>query len=310
MSTLSQLLGNLYTPTVYPSSGIANSTGSAWGTSYSTSGSGTALALTTSPTFITPVLGTPSSGTLTNCTGLPVGGISATGTPSITTYLRGDGAWSTVSGGGGSSTITIDNKTAAYTIVTGDLGKVINCTSGTFTISLTAAATLGSGFNVTIWNTSATSTDVITIDPNGAETIDGSTTITLRLGEGTEIVSNGTNWITGDKKSMRYYAENATTLLRPVASGTASIAMGNGGYASGSGAIAIGNGRVDGYSGATDANAIAIGGGARGTGFYCVSVGADSNALGNSSVGLGTSATATTNYATAVGGISNASGSE
>jgi hypothetical protein len=42
-------------------------------------------------------LGTPSSATLTNATGLPVGGITATGTPSSSTYLRGDGAWATVS---------------------------------------------------------------------------------------------------------------------------------------------------------------------------------------------------------------------
>jgi hypothetical protein len=41
-------------------------------------------------------LGTPSSGTLTNATGLPVGGISATGTPSASNYLRGDGTWSAV----------------------------------------------------------------------------------------------------------------------------------------------------------------------------------------------------------------------
>ena len=47
---------------VYPSAGIPNSTGSAWGTSYSTTGSGTVLALATSPTFVTPVLGTPTSG--------------------------------------------------------------------------------------------------------------------------------------------------------------------------------------------------------------------------------------------------------
>ncbi|CAB5194726.1 Intramolecular chaperone auto-processing domain containing protein [uncultured Caudovirales phage] len=47
---------------VYPGAGIANSTGSAWGTSYSTTGSGTVLALATSPTFVTPVLGTPTSG--------------------------------------------------------------------------------------------------------------------------------------------------------------------------------------------------------------------------------------------------------
>lgn len=44
--------------------------------------------------------GTPTSLTLTNATGLPVGGISATGTPSSTTYLEGDGKWATVSGGG------------------------------------------------------------------------------------------------------------------------------------------------------------------------------------------------------------------
>jgi len=51
-------------------------------------------------------LGTPSGGTLTSCTGLPVGGITATGTPGSTTYLRGDGQWYTPAGGvspGGSS---------------------------------------------------------------------------------------------------------------------------------------------------------------------------------------------------------------
>ena len=80
--------GSASTPTwttvggmVYPGAGIPNSTGSAWGTSYSTTGSGTVVALATSPTFVTPVLGTPSSGTLTSCTGLPVGtGISGLGT--------------------------------------------------------------------------------------------------------------------------------------------------------------------------------------------------------------------------------------
>jgi len=68
-------------PMVYPGSGIPNSTGTAWGTSYSTTGSGTVVALATSPTFVTPVLGTPTSATLTNATGLPVStGISGLGT--------------------------------------------------------------------------------------------------------------------------------------------------------------------------------------------------------------------------------------
>lgn len=62
----------------YPGSGIPNSTGSSWGTSYTTSGSGTVVALTNSPTFSTPNLGTPSGGTLSNCVGLPTLATNAT----------------------------------------------------------------------------------------------------------------------------------------------------------------------------------------------------------------------------------------
>ena len=47
---------------VYPGAGIPNSTGTAWGTSYTTTGSGTVVALATSPSFTTPILGTPQSG--------------------------------------------------------------------------------------------------------------------------------------------------------------------------------------------------------------------------------------------------------
>ena len=41
--------------TVYPGAGIANSTGSAWGTSYTTSGTGTVVALATSPALTSPI---------------------------------------------------------------------------------------------------------------------------------------------------------------------------------------------------------------------------------------------------------------
>lgn len=55
----------------------------------------------TSCSLVTCALGTPTSGVLTNCTGLPVpGGLSATGTPSGTTFLRGDGTWDVPAGTG------------------------------------------------------------------------------------------------------------------------------------------------------------------------------------------------------------------
>ena len=47
----------------------------------------------TNAALVTPNLGTPSAGVMTNVTGIPLAGLSATGTASSTTFLRGDNAW-------------------------------------------------------------------------------------------------------------------------------------------------------------------------------------------------------------------------
>lgn len=60
--------------------------------------------------------------------------------------------------------------TGADTVVIGDKNKLIDITSGTFTLGFSAAATLGDGFNCFVRNSG---TGDVTLDPNGAETIDG-----------------------------------------------------------------------------------------------------------------------------------------
>jgi hypothetical protein len=196
---------------------------------------------------------------------------------------------------GGASPITISNKTGAYTVVAGDLGTIINCTSGTFTVSLTAAATLGSGFNCWVWNTG---TGAITIDPSGSETIDGRTTIVLREGEGTQIVCDGTNWLTGDKKTMRGYAENISVGSgnAPIASGSGSVALHYASTASGSASFAAGTSAT-----ASGLRSLALGRSATASASYGTAIGANSSAGGSQAV--------TSSGATALGG-SYASGGD
>lgn len=171
-------------------------------------------------------------------------------------------------------------KTGAYTVVASDNGSIINCTGGTFTVSLTAAATLGSGFTCWVWNTSTTSSHAITIDPSGAETIDDLTTLILRRGEGTQIVCDGTNWQTGDKKTMRGYAENVPPLnSRASAAGTESVAIGPFASTAGSRSIAFGY-----NANASVIRATAIGAGAFVSGAYSTALGLNSGGSGSQAV--------------------------
>lgn len=84
-------------------------------------------------------------------------------------------------------------KTAAYTVVSADRGKIIEVTAGTFTIDATSAATLGAGFFFWLKNIG---TGTTTFNPAGAETVDLVASKDYVTGDAALIETDGTNWHT------------------------------------------------------------------------------------------------------------------
>ncbi len=86
-------------------------------------------------------------------------------------------------------------KAATFTVVAGDRGTTFDCTTGTYDAALTAAATLGAGFVFGVYNSG---TGVITINPNGSETIrsptGSATTLALIQGQGVLVMCDGTGF--------------------------------------------------------------------------------------------------------------------
>ena len=90
----------------------------------------------------------------------------------------------------------VDDKSGAYTVVAGDIGKIINvdATAGAVTLTLTAAATLTDGFWCYVRKADS-SVNSVTIDPNAAETINGAATLALTVQYSMRlIVCDSTGW--------------------------------------------------------------------------------------------------------------------
>lgn len=228
---------------------------------------------------------------------------------------------------------TVTTRATAYTVVASDRGQVISCSS-TWTLSLTSAATLGSGFVVAAVNTGS---GVITIDPAGTETVNGNATWTLNAGDAVAMVSNGVNWLvfasyikpSAPKQSgMQVFTSNGTFYVPDGVTRVKATVVGGGaggGSLSGRGGGGAGV-SIKNISGLTPGAAIAVTVGAAGSGGvngnsssfggYCTASGGFANGNGGTSTGgdinlVGGSGGLAVDYAYAGGGgAGGASGSE
>lgn len=105
----------------------------------------------------------------------------------------------------------VSAKNANYTLAVNDRAGLVVSTGGALTFAFTAAATLGDNWFALVRNSGSGN---LTLDPDGAETIDGSATKTLAIGESCFVICDGSNFYT-----VGYGRSSTATVTAIVVSG-------------------------------------------------------------------------------------------
>ena len=137
---------------------------------------------------------------------IPVGAISATGTPSATTYLRGDGSWATVSGG----TFDANVQTFLETPTSANLAAALTDETGSGAAVFADTPTLVTP-NIGVATATSVNKVAITAPATGA---------TLTIADGKTLTASNTLTLAGTDSTTMTFPSTSATIARTDAAQT------------------------------------------------------------------------------------------